>query len=146
MCSCFCETFCCCLLRFRDSCFRNTPSSSSNRNNSSEHPEPRHLSSLEDGREYPTLSETQRDYTREGQPAPRSPMPQLGRLSGQLSRPSGITASDVLDGRQVGETAESPRQTSVSLVHPLIKFVASLLSTFGRSKLPRPTTWSQIDI
>ena len=28
MCSCFCETFCCCLLRFRDSCFPSTRHSS----------------------------------------------------------------------------------------------------------------------
>ena len=92
MCSCFCETFCCCLLRCRDSS-RNTRPSSSSRNIDAEE-----VARPVDDSVYPTFSETQRDYSGNVQPAPRLPMPQYLARESHISQ--GTVAGSSSDGRQ----------------------------------------------
>ena len=99
MCSWFCETFCCFLVRFRDSCTRNisTPTHSQSRSFEADRPNIPH--GIERGGELSTTSHgsVRGDYATSIQPRPRAPIPQYGVLTSQANESSRPVSAIVFD-------------------------------------------------
>lgn len=104
MCSWFCGTFCCFLVRFRDSYIRSTSISYPSRPRSNEVDHPHFLRSSEGAWELSPASPrtTERGHTITTQPNLRPPMPQVGSLSGQ-SRDSYVPPVRINVDTEVGD-------------------------------------------
>ena len=107
MCSWFCGTFCCFLVRFRDSYIRSTSISYPSRPRSNEVDHPHFLRSSEGAWELsPTSPRTiENRYEINAQPSLRPPMPRLESLSGQARDsylPPVRTNVDTEDGDRTG--------------------------------------------
>ena len=112
--SCFCETFCCCLHRFRDSSSRNTPTSSSSNKNKNKDVAEQGVRQKEEGTA--TENNGRARGVEDVQPAPRIPMPSLGGGFTESDTSKRESSSHQSDAHSE-EPAQSPGHLSVSPLH-----------------------------
>ena len=102
MCSWFCETFCCFLLRFRDSFTQNLSTPTPSQSRSSEADRFGTRQDAERGRELSTVSRgaTRGGHVADVQPRPRTPIPQYNLTTSQTSDRTQSIRTTAFDGEE----------------------------------------------
>ena len=121
MCSWFCGTFCCFLLRCRDSCSPSSSRSASSRNRGSEIPLPSLARDRQEPREQSTSGHsalTEGDHVMSSQPRLRPAMPRMGISSVEARDKPLPTIRATFDGGGTGSSRRSKTVPNLVLYRP----------------------------